>query len=107
MPTASTPTANLSTNIVDFRGFDSSIILTSRGGIPRPHRGFPGKSESSNLSRDNVSREIGRMFEDLSRCVVCSDSNRKAELSSSGTNNTGQEGIQGLCRFKCPIERMF
>ena len=28
-------TANL-TNIVDFRGFDSSTILISRGGIPRP-----------------------------------------------------------------------
>ena len=26
-------TANLSTNIVDFRGFDSSIILIQRGGI--------------------------------------------------------------------------
>ena len=24
------------------------------------HRGFPGKFESSNVSRDNVSREIGR-----------------------------------------------
>ena len=28
--------ANLPTNIVDFRGFDSSTILISRGGIPRP-----------------------------------------------------------------------
>ena len=28
--------ANLRTNIVDFRGFDSSIILISRGGILRP-----------------------------------------------------------------------
>ena len=26
-------TANLPTNIVDFRGFDSSIMLISRGGI--------------------------------------------------------------------------
>ena len=29
-------TPNLPTNIVDFRGFDSSIILIQRGGIPRP-----------------------------------------------------------------------
>ena len=29
-------TANLRTNIMDFRGFDSSIILIVRGGIPRP-----------------------------------------------------------------------
>ena len=26
---------NLPTNIVDFRGFDSSIILIERGGIPK------------------------------------------------------------------------
>ena len=29
-------TANLRGNITDFRGFDSSIILILRGGIPRP-----------------------------------------------------------------------
>ena len=29
-------TPNLPTNIVDFRGFDSSIISILRGGIPRP-----------------------------------------------------------------------
>ena len=29
-------TANLPTNIVDVRGFDSSIMLILRGGIPRP-----------------------------------------------------------------------
>ena len=29
-------TADLLTNIMDFRGFDSSVILILRGGIPRP-----------------------------------------------------------------------
>ena len=29
-------TADLRTKILDFRGFDSSIILISRGGIPIP-----------------------------------------------------------------------
>ena len=29
-------TANLRTNIMGFRGFDSSVILILRGGIPRP-----------------------------------------------------------------------
>ena len=29
-------TANLPTNIMDFRGFDSGIILIFRGRIPRP-----------------------------------------------------------------------
>ena len=36
-----TPTANLCTKILDFRGFDSSRILNSRGGIPRPIGDFP------------------------------------------------------------------
>ena len=34
-------TPNLPTNTVDFKGFDSSIILNSRGGIPRPIRDSP------------------------------------------------------------------
>ena len=34
-------TANPRTNIVDFRGFDSRIILILRGGIPRPIGNFP------------------------------------------------------------------
>ena len=49
-----------STNIMYFRGFDSSIILIIRGGIPMSIGDSLGKFESSNLSRDNVSREIGR-----------------------------------------------
>ena len=34
-------TANPPTNIVDFSGFDSSIILVLRGGIPRSIGNFP------------------------------------------------------------------
>ena len=34
-------TANLRTKIMDFRGFDSSIILILRSGIPRPIGSFP------------------------------------------------------------------
>ena len=34
-------TAHLRTNTMDFRGFDSSIILILRGGIPRPIGNFP------------------------------------------------------------------
>ena len=33
--TACITTPNLPTNIMDFKGFDSSIILILRGGIPR------------------------------------------------------------------------
>ena len=39
-------TPSLPTNIVDFRGFDASIILNLRGGIPRHigiSKGFPRK----------------------------------------------------------------
>ena len=34
-------TANPPTNIADYRGFDSSVILILRGGIPRPIGDFP------------------------------------------------------------------
>ena len=40
---------------MDFREFDSSIILILRGGILMSIGDFSGKLESSNLSRDNVS----------------------------------------------------
>ena len=43
-----------------FQRVDSSRVLLLRGGIPRPIGEFPGKFESSKLSRDNLSREIGR-----------------------------------------------
>ena len=48
---------SLPTNIVGFGGFDS---INLKGWNSQAHRGFPGKFESSNVSRDNVSREIGR-----------------------------------------------
>ena len=54
-------TANLRTKIMDIRGFYSNIILSLRGGIPRPIGICLAKFESSNLSRDNLSREIGRI----------------------------------------------
>ena len=34
-------TPNLPTNIMDFRGFDSSIILILRGGVPKPIGDLP------------------------------------------------------------------
>ena len=34
--------------------------MTSKGWNSHVHRGLPGKFESSDLSRDNVSRKIGR-----------------------------------------------
>ena len=61
VPLSLSVTPNPPTIIVDFRGFDSSIILILRGGIPTPIGDFPGKFESSNVSGDNVSRGIGRI----------------------------------------------
>ena len=47
---------------MDFRGFDSRIILiNAKGENYHVHRGFPGKFEPSNLSRDIISREIGHI----------------------------------------------
>ena len=43
------PTANLRTKIVDFRGFDSSIMLILRGGISRPIGDFPETLRQSML----------------------------------------------------------
>ena len=56
-------TANLRAKLPDFRGFDLSRILMLRGGIllfGHAHREFIEKFESSNLSRNNISREIWR-----------------------------------------------
>ena len=51
----------LRTKILDFRGFYSSIIsLNLKGWKSHVYREFSGNLESSNLSRDNLSREIGR-----------------------------------------------
>ena len=52
--------ANLRTKILDFRGFDPSRISILRGGILMSMGNFPGKLESSSLSREILSREIGR-----------------------------------------------
>ena len=43
-------TANLRTKILDFRGFDSSKILSSRGGILRPIGNFPESSSQAILA---------------------------------------------------------
>ena len=56
-------TANLPTNIVDFSGFQRVLLehnLNLKGWNSHVRREFPGKFESSNVNRDNVSREIGR-----------------------------------------------
>ena len=50
---------HLRTEILDFGGCDSSRTLIL-GWNSQMHRGVPGRFESANLSRDNLSREIRR-----------------------------------------------
>ena len=63
-------TPNLPTTIVDFRGFDSNIILILRGGILRPIADFLESLSQTMLVECNVSREIGRRRDCMagSRC---------------------------------------
>ena len=51
---------DLRTKIMDFRGFDSSVKINSKGWNSQAHRECPGKFESSSLSRDNLNRGVGR-----------------------------------------------
>ena len=57
-------TPNLPTNIVDFRGFDSSIISIERCGILMSIGDLPESLSQAMLVGCNVSREIGRMAPD-------------------------------------------
>ena len=51
---------NLPTNMVGFRGFDSSIMIILRGEIPRRIGDFPESSSQAMSVGCNVNREIGR-----------------------------------------------
>ena len=52
---------------LDFEGWHSQ----AHTGMPGIFREFPRKFESSNLSRDNLSREIGRT--DRLTCTACAN----------------------------------
>ena len=54
-------TAYLRTKILDFRGFDSSIILILRGGIIISVGDFPESLSQAILAGRILSREVGRM----------------------------------------------
>ena len=53
-------TVNLRTKILDFRGFDSSRILISRGGIPRPIGNSPKYLRSTTLDWRILSLRVDR-----------------------------------------------
>ena len=57
-------------NIVDFGGFDSSIILIQRGGIPRPVGDLPQSLSQAMLVGCNVNREIVRNMISIINLIV-------------------------------------
>ena len=65
-------TANPRIDIVDFRGFDSCMILILRGGIPRPIGDFPESLTQAMLVWRNVSRTIERKLF-LAYLGICRD----------------------------------
>ena len=58
-PPASVGTPHLRTNILDFRGFDSSMISILRGGIPRTMGDFPESLSQAILVRIMLVGRLG------------------------------------------------
>ena len=57
------------TTSAEFQGVWLQHNVDVKGRNSHVHRGFPGKLDSSNVSRDNVSREIGRTPEGTKRAT--------------------------------------
>ena len=74
---------HLSTNIVDFRGFDSSIISIYRGGIPRPIGDFLESLTQAMLVGVML---VGRLDARARVVRVSSGSPRAPALSGSHNN---------------------
>ena len=76
-------TANLRTEILDFSGFDSSIILILRGGIPRPMGNIPEFSSPGILVGTilagifGLSRETGRSPQNFKHITSTTRTNDK------------------------------
>ena len=64
-------TANLPTNITDFGGFDSSIILMLRGGIPRPVGNLPESLSQAMLVGIMLVGRLGVEGRSAAECIVC------------------------------------
>ena len=92
-------TPNLPTNIVDFGGFDSSIILILRGGIPRPIGDFPESLSQAMLVGCDVSREIGRITNTLSHNI----SVVAPHLRSTPDSRSKKSGAPGGSRGAIPL----
>ena len=86
-------TANLRTRILDYRGFELEHNLNWKGWNSQANRTFPGSFESTNLGRDNLSRETGRMscLQGVRGHPCCT----LIAAISSGSNTLQREG--GYC----------
>ena len=89
------------TEILDFRGFDSSIILSLWCGIscPKNQRTFSGNAESRSLSRDSLGREIGRSRTEIRRSP---DKTITHEPVSDCPNLEAGSGFCGREAMSCP-----
>ena len=85
---------NLPPRIMDFRGFDSGIILILRGGIPRPVGNFPDSSSQAML--------VGVML--VGGLGVRINSRFGASSSVSDPANEGEvECRVYVCRIPSPV----
>ena len=97
-------TANLRTNIRDFRGFDSSTILILKGEIPRPKGNFPESLTQASLVGIMLIERLGVLIHsfraDLHSCVTCPCALR---IGTTRLNHFS-ETIVGENIFKSPDE---
>ena len=78
---------------MDFRGFDSSTVLIYRGGILRPIGDFPESLSQAIVSRDNVSREIGRTVHYEYGKTLRNSSERALDIASENALDISRDNV--------------
>ena len=78
------PTDNLHTKILDLRGFDSSIILSLRGGISRPTGNFPESLSQAILAGIKI---VGRLGASHRRATELMQDALPVQRSQGGLTN--------------------
>ena len=95
--------ANLGTKIMDFRGFDSSVILILRGGIPRSIASFPeGLSQAILVGMMLVGR-LGEAAERLLRAGDTGICEKSTPLEKKTFGCITRLCFQHLCLPFCPV----
>ena len=90
---------------MDCRGVLLKHNLNSKGWNSYVHAGFPAEFESSNLSRDNVGREIGRMPSLVHFRGTLSAASRGAPEGHrrAETSTHGSKSLVLFCLFVFPL----